>query len=177
MYLAFTTQVDLLPVLMQVGLLIFFPIGILLRAIPFVRGIGGTLIAIGIALSLIYPTVLVAFNAPVSSAIGSFVPSSGCTINLPVIGTFICSLANALTSALPLGFLGSQGTTGLWDGIGSLTSIYPAFNGIQYYSFVLTLQFVLLLLDVVIVVTIAQNIAKILGGSIRLGIGGRLKLA
>ena len=65
----------------------------------------------------------------------------------------------------------------MWDGIGSLTSIYPAFNGIQYYSFVLTLQFVLLLLDVVIVVTIAQNIAKILGGSIRLGIGGRLKLA
>ncbi len=178
-FFVFTVQQALLPVLMQVGLLLFFPIGIILRAIPFVRGIGGTLIAIGLTLSLIYPFVLVAFNVPVTSAINKLVtfnngaPQS-CSINVLVIGDAICWIFTSFTSV----FSGSIAyVTGLGAGITSLTSIYPAFDGIQYYTFNIGLQFILTLLDVVIVVTAAQNIAKMLGGSIRLGLGGRLKLA
>ena len=167
MYIAFSVQADLLPILIQVGLLIMVPIGLILRAIPFIRGIGGTLIAIGIALSLIYPTTLVALNIPVGSdLIGTTNNINTCSIGGPLFSGFLCALAALF-----------PGEAGVGIGISSMVSIYPAFNFIQYYAYPITVQFVLLLLDAIIVITSAQQIAKILGGSIRLGVGGRLKLA
>lgn len=171
MYLLFTVQLDLLPVIMQVGLLLLLPIGIILRAIPFIRGIGGTLIAIGIAMSLVYPTTLVVLNVPVTGTLAAYVPTGLCA-GVGIFGGFECTIFSFVSAGIP-----PQNTAGFIDGVGSLSSIYPAFNGIQYFLYPLIVQLVLMLLDLFIVYTIAQNIATLLGGSIRLGVGGRLKLA
>ncbi len=171
MYLLFTVQSDLLPVVMQIGLLLFLPIGIILRAIPFIRGIGGTLIAIGIALSLVYPTTLVVLNVPVTGTLAAYAPTGLCA-GVGIFGGFECAIFSVVSAGIP-----PQNTAGFIDGVGSLSSIYPAFNGIQYFLYPLIVQLVLMVLDLFIVYTIAQNIATLLGGSIRLGVGGRLKLA
>lgn len=175
MLLITTAQIDLLPFIMQLGLLVLFPIGIFLRAVPFLRGIGGTLIAIGITIALIYPTVLVAFNNPITSFIVSAIPGQN-TFNLgplssiPIIGGAFTWLQQYITP-IALEQSGAQA------GLASWNSIYPAFNSINYYIFPLVVQLILFVLDVIIVVVAAQNIARMLGGSIRLGIGNRLKLA
>jgi len=169
MYFATTAQYDILPYIMQVGLLILFPIGIILRAIPFLRPIGGTLIAIGITASLIYPLTIVLLNQQVTNWLTtniSLAASDSCvTPNIAIIGAFICwqeNLASSLSGALA--------------GLSSATSIYPAFNYVTQVIFPTTVLFILYVLDVIIVVTVAQNIANALGGTIRLGIG-RMKLA
>ena len=57
-------QLELLPILFTLGLGVLIPLGLLLRAFPFIRGIGGTFVAIGIGLSLIYPASLVLLELP-----------------------------------------------------------------------------------------------------------------
>lgn len=53
--------------LLMMGITLFLPAGIILRAIPFLRGIGGELIGIGIAISIILPFLLIFFNYPIAS--------------------------------------------------------------------------------------------------------------
>ncbi len=177
MLFVFQAQSTLLSSIIAAGLLIFIPGGILFRAMPFMRGLGGTLIAIGIAFALLYPTVLVTLNAPITQFMSGIVPAppsvSGCSINgAGAIGWLIdigegefCNLSSIQTYGLGIG-----------TGFLSLTSIYPAFNGIFSYIFPLIIQFVLFVLDIMIVYIIAQEIAKMLGGNLRLGIG-KFKLA
>ena len=38
----------------------------MLRSIPFLRGIGGTMIAIAIGMSIIYPAMLIMVNLPIT---------------------------------------------------------------------------------------------------------------
>ncbi|MGC8647860.1 MAG: hypothetical protein ACP5SA_03510, partial [Candidatus Micrarchaeia archaeon] len=70
----FQFQYDLLGLIIAFGLAVLLPIGIFLRAMPFTRGIGGTFIALGIGASLVYPALLVGFNAPISSYLSGVVP-------------------------------------------------------------------------------------------------------
>ncbi|MGC8687211.1 MAG: hypothetical protein ACP5RM_00735 [Candidatus Micrarchaeia archaeon] len=74
MLFIFRYQYDLLPTIIATGIGVFIPIGIVLRALPFARGIGGTFIAIGIGASLVYPALLVGFNLPLTNFINSAVP-------------------------------------------------------------------------------------------------------
>lgn len=74
MLLIFQVQHDLLYSIAAVGLGVFIPVGIVMRAIPFIRGIGGTMIAIGIMLSIVYPVLLVGFNLPVTNYMATFTP-------------------------------------------------------------------------------------------------------
>jgi hypothetical protein len=60
-------QSDLLYYVAILGLAVLIPVGLIMRAFPFMRGIGGSLIAMGIGLSIVYPALLVGFNLPVTN--------------------------------------------------------------------------------------------------------------
>ena len=138
---------------------------------------GGTLIAIGIALALLYPTVLVLLNVPITQFMSNVIPSPSS------IGTCSINGAGPIGWLINIGeglFCGLKTTEAYGIGIGtgflSTISIYPAFNGIFSYIFPLIVQFILFVFDIIIIYTIAQEIAKMLGGNLRLGIG-KFKLA
>ncbi len=173
--LVMQAQAVLLQSIIMIGLLVFLPIGIILRALPFLRGIGGTLIAIAIGLSLIYPTTLVAFNQPVTSFV---VNNSGISIPTTCSFNFNNAILNALADGVLCNFFYAGGLyeAGAYAGLTSITSIYPLFNGVMYQILPLIIQFILLVLDIVIVVTLTNQLAKILGGSLRLQLG-QFKLA
>ena len=175
-FLAMQVQADILWSVIQLGLLVFIPIGILLRALPFLRAIGGAMVAIGIALSLVYPAVLVGLNMPVTSFFTSAVPSGySCGFGSGPVGVVIGILCGILQPV----FQAAPPALNFWNSFTvafqSADSIYPALNLINYYTFPLVVQFILLILELVIIVTMATNIARMLGGSLRLGIG-RMKL-
>ncbi len=175
---AMEVQMTLLPILFALGLGALIPAGLFLRAFPFLRGIGGTLIAIGIGVSLIYPATLVLFNDPVTAALqGSAIPSvskQAPALQVPQCsGDFvICGASEIVFSAI------SQfpGGGGGGDAILSMQTIFPALNNTLYYNSYVLLQFFLFILDLAIIFPLADNIAKMLGGKISLSIGGRLKL-
>lgn len=176
MLFVFQAQSTLLLSIIDAGLLIFIPGGILLRAIPFLRGLGGTLLAIGVALSLLYPTVLVTINTPISNFMSGIVSqpiSAGCSINGAGPFGWLIDIALGVFCSVETVAVYS---VGVGAGLSGIVSIYPAFNGIFSYIFPLVVQFVLFVLDIIIVYTIAQEIAKMLGGTLRLGFG-KFKLA
>ena len=149
-----------------IGIGIFIPIGIVLRAFPFMRGIGGNMLAVGIATAIIYPSVLVLFNLPISSMIGSTLSSSvtsSCSGLLCSVASFGNDVANVFSGDM---------VTGFTAGFDSFSSIYPAMNIITSKIFIdVLLQFVLFIFDLVIVVVITQSIARTLGGELNLSFG------
>ncbi|HUY70217.1 MAG TPA: hypothetical protein VMV00_01455 [Candidatus Baltobacteraceae bacterium] len=58
------------------GLGFFLPSGIMLRSMPFLRGIGGTMIAIAITASIIYPAMLLTVNLPVTNIFNTIFANS-----------------------------------------------------------------------------------------------------
>ncbi|MEM3201451.1 MAG: hypothetical protein QW774_02645 [Candidatus Micrarchaeaceae archaeon] len=166
----------LLPDAVILGIVILIPMGIFLRAFPFVRGVGGTLIAIGIGLSVIFPSLLLFVNEPVSNMVRYNFPTvssvSGSTVSSNVGGIFAAMLE------IIDNFLSQAGSylSGLGSGFASFGTIYPALNGIIYYTFFSLLQFVLFVLDLIIIYPLIDSIAKQLGGTIRFSLSGKLKL-
>ncbi len=152
-------QYYLLPTVFTLGLLVVIPMGLVLRAFPFVRGIGGMLIALGIGMALIYPSLLLMLNYPITQALQS---------------SAIPTLTGSTCNNLLCGFI--IGLNGVGDALESVNSIFPALNGILFYNAYLLLQLVLFLLDLAIAFPLVDNIARMLGGSIRLQLGGKLKL-
>ncbi len=73
----FLFQSDLLYVIAAIGLGVLIPIGIIMRTFPFIRGIGGTLIALGIGISIVYPVLLLGLNLPVTNYIYGLTSTSG----------------------------------------------------------------------------------------------------
>ncbi|MCL4365112.1 MAG: hypothetical protein M1569_01200 [Candidatus Marsarchaeota archaeon] len=73
----------MLPSIVQLGLVVLIPIGILFRAFPFVRGIGGTLIAMGIGLALLWPSLLLLFNYPITNLVTSVFPVQPIDLHVP----------------------------------------------------------------------------------------------
>ncbi|MCL5093340.1 MAG: hypothetical protein M1128_02650 [Candidatus Marsarchaeota archaeon] len=162
-----------------IGLSVFLPIGIVLRAIPFLRGIGGTMIGIGIMISLIFPSLLLLFNIPVSSLMVGPTPTAqpaySCSSSNYVyclIMNFISTTTNTILGAIKnMGYSLTGAYYGLATFFSSPPSIFPALNYITGEVEQVILQFILLILDIIITITIGNSIAKMLGGKVRLGIG------
>ncbi len=181
-------QNDILFDIVVLGLGVLLPIGIVLRAMPFLRPLGGSIIALSITISLIYPMLLLFFNLPISTFIApiptqNVLPSvyvTSCVSN-PVL-QFFGSLQNDafefINNILPRSV--SQpiiyALSGTNAASNSMWCIYPVLNFITSPVYInLILQFVLFVLDLIIAVVIAQDIARVLGGSLRFGVG-RLRL-
>ncbi len=182
--LLMSVQGNLLPYIIAGGLGILIPIGIFLRAIPFLRFTGATFIAFGIGVSLVYPALLLFFNMPLTQ----YLVPPVTTVAAP---TFTCSTSGlnyllCVSMNTAIGDINSWFSTvtdfayiawGLGNGLLSISSIYPAFNMLLSQAFMnMILQFILFVFDLIIGYVIVQNIASILGGKVSLGIG-RLTLA
>ncbi len=191
-------QKDLLPWMIEAGLGILIPAGVVLRAIPFLRPLGGTLIGIGIGAALVYPALLLFFNMSITNyvvpqqVLSAQVPCEGAgytaafsgTGGVPQqlvdawIGTAICNAYNYLKQSapsitnVPAGFF-----AGIGDTLFSMDSIYPMLNYLFSLQFVdVLLQFILFIFDILIGVIITNDIISVLGGfRPQLGIG-RIKL-
>ncbi len=165
--------------IVAIGLSVFLPIGIVLRAIPFLRGIGGTMIGIGIMISLIFPSLLLLFNIPVSSLMVGPTPTAqpaySCSSSNYVyclILNFISATTNTVLGAIQaMGYSFTGAEYGLATFFSSPPSIFPALNYITGEVEQVILQFILLILDIIVTITIGNSIAKMLGGRVRLGIG------
>ncbi len=178
MITVYTSQLYLVPLFIAVGLALLIPIGIIFRAVPLIRSIGGTLIALGIGLAIVWPSLLILFNAPVSayfSSVFSTQISSPANNGCSSLGL----LSTPCNSIMSINILKEnvQALDGAWYAMTTLVSIYPALNYILYYNLYLIFQFYFLfIIDLILAYSITDNIARLLGGSIRLSFGRRLKL-
>jgi hypothetical protein len=162
--------VFMIPLLIDIGLGILIPLGLIFRAFPFVRGIGGTLIAIGIGIALVFPALLALFNAPISSAMASFTlaqaPTTGACVGGDIICTFINLIDNVLSNFKWI-------FTFAWD---SWFSLYPVYNQMLATGTYLVVQLILFAFDILIIYTVTDNIARSLGGTIRLSLGSKIRI-
>ncbi len=155
-------------IIVGVGLIAFIPIGVVLRAIPTLRGLGGTFIAMGIGFCLVYPSLLVLVNLPITNYFNNvlYPPQPSAKGSWSAILNYIINIIEGLVNALS-GFLGYF--------VGFFTppifGIFPVLNMSIYYAVSDVVQFILIVVDLIIGITITDNIAKILGGSVKLGIG------
>ncbi len=196
MQIILTSLYILFDQLVFIGLGVFLPLGIIFRAIPFLRGIGGTLIAISIALALIFPGVIAGFNIPVSNVF-SFAYSNAASTNAcgvqnsggNILYWAICSGLSSIlalvtnpgsffatapdgaifTTAYQYGYNAGMAT---WFG----STIYPDINAVMVYTLPLILQFITLIIDIILIVAMTSSIANMMGGTLKLGIG-KMKLA
>ncbi len=175
------------------GLTFFVPLGIVLRAIPFMRGIGGTMLAIGISISLVFPALLLMFNLPISNYLPSIEPtpitlacnfatntaSTGVNIASGFLDITLCTPVNAVLTVVSVFTGGTYGIYGFdagWHTVLPTASIFPSLNLILGYVFPLVIQLILLIFDIVITFAVGDAIARMLGGSLKLGIG-KFKIA
>jgi len=157
-------QMSMLPFIFMIGLAGLIPMGLVLRAMPFTRNIGGTLVALGLGVSVIYPSVLIIFNYPITSAFqDSVYASSSMSCGA---GDLFCSFISAVLSNF----------NNIGIALQSLYTILPALNYILNYSSYLLLQLLLFILDLGIGLALTEKIANSLGGTIKLSIGGKIKL-
>jgi len=163
----FVAQEIGLAYIVAIGLGIFIPLGIVFRAFPFIRGVGGTLIGIGFALAVIYPAAIALINIPVNNALALQTAATGskCT-GSGLFGGFICSAASYLK--VSFGGIAIAG-----EGIGT---IYPVLNELDITMLYFILQLMLFIIDLVVAYVLGDNIARKLGGTLRLSLGGKLKL-
>ncbi len=176
-----------LPLLMSLGLGFLIPLGLIFRAFPFVRGIGGTLVAMGFGAAIVFPSILVFFNAPITNGMSQLIygpsgspPSLSPTWNGCPSGNswLMCEMTNVLAAVLPSGYvnvieMGWQA----FGGTGANGGMFPFLNYELTYGFYLILQLILFVFDLLILYTITDNVAKLLGGTIRLSLGSKLKVA
>jgi hypothetical protein len=196
--LLFQFQGDLIFIIAAVGLGVFIPIGIFLRSIPFIRGIGGTMIAIGIGISIIYPALLLGFNLPITNymfAVTGAAPTNQACPFSSTAASLLCQIVWSPISAI--GLLATAGGAPMKLAFGSAASastgvvlqgfqvgvggpfyggIFPALNFIIDHSLDQIVQFMLFIFDIIIAYAITNGIANILGGRVTLGVG-RFKLA
>lgn len=169
MALFFISEEKLLPLLVLIGLNVLIPIGLVFRSFPFLRNIGGTLVALGIGVSLIWPSLLLLINVPLT---GYFKPllydttssSTAFSNSCPGFFAIICNGVNTLF-------------TGTFYGFDSIDNIYPDINFLMKNElFIIFQQYVLFMIDLVIFFPLTDAIARTLGGTIRLQLGKRFKL-
>ncbi len=200
MVLAFQIQSDMIYVIAAVGLGILIPIGIVMRAIPFLRGIGGTMIAIGIGLSIVYPALLVGFNLPITNYISATVGAGATNFPqnpglCPTSSTLLCYVWNGLTSLVNniVGYVGggiplrlafgpsttfpsttiSNAAMGFW--IGALGPFGIAGDGVgifPIYNFILANVTDLILQSMLFVLDIIIGVAIV--SNLATVLGGRL---
>jgi hypothetical protein len=185
---------DIFYVIIYLSLGILIPLGIVFRAIPFLRSAGGNLIALGITGAIIFPLVIIVLNAPVSNFFAANYYSgnppaippvyNGCS-NMGWLG-YICDGS----TLLPQGIFDSMGliVDGMFGGAaqqsyGAATNgalfngILSAVNNLTYYTMPLMVDFILYIADFILIYAIANGIATQLGGSLRLSLGGKIKIS
>ncbi len=194
--LAIDAQYYLLLTFMAIGLGVFMPLGVILRAFPFLRPIGGTFLALAIGASLIYPATLVFFNIPMTeyfqsvylaiqpgptSALSGF-PCNGGGALCTVIGSILYLFATPFQT-LFLGISNGQVQSAFFNSYnaaaGAMLSgnVMPGLTTVFIFADLpMMVQFILFILDLMVVLTLTQNMAKMLGGNLRLSIG-KMKLA
>ncbi len=164
-------------IIVGVGLIGLIPIGIVLRAIPFLRGLGGTFIAMGIGFCLIYPALLVLVNIPITNYLNNILhpPANYLpTQKYPTVFSFVENILSNLANLVVKDF----GAFGAYlIGLYSPTfGIFTVLNISTYYAVGDILQFILIAIDLLIGIIATNNIAKLMGGSVKLGIG-KFKIA
>ena len=98
-----TSEIELVPVLMFLGLSLFIPVGLVFRAFPFVRGIGGTMIGIGIGFAIIWPTILIGFNYPITNALNNDLPLPEWSVTNPAYPPNLAAIPYAGSFSAPTG--------------------------------------------------------------------------
>jgi hypothetical protein len=200
----FQVQYNMFFYIVALGLGVLIPVGIILRAIPVLRGLGGSAIALGIGMAIIYPGILVLFNLPLSNYIYTFtlaqsqLPGSGCPFTTTLVcqiwdgftsslissipGTSIASTAFSLYNPIVLLDFGQFGASSAaisaWNtgfNLGLISplasgSIYPSLNFIIDNMIGSILQFILIALDIMIGLILANSVASMLGGQLTLGL-------
>jgi len=162
----FVAQEIGLAYIVAIGLGIFIPLGIVFRAFPFIRGVGGTLVGIGFALAVIYPAEIALINIPVNNALALQTAATGGCTGSGLLGSLLCSAANYLSVSI-------GGIATAAEGIGT---IYPVLNELDITMLYFVLQFILFIIDLAVAYVLGDNIARKLGGTLRLSLGGKLKL-
>lgn len=100
MLIAFQLQSSYFYFIVTLGLGILIPIGIIFRAFPLMRDIGGTLIATGVGLALIYPALLLLVNMPISNYIYAFTYSQTLSSSCPFSSGLICKGWSAMITII-----------------------------------------------------------------------------
>ena len=198
-YIVFSVlSVDLYSIVI-VGLTLFIPIGIVFRAFPFLRGLGGSFVAIGIAISLVFPALLVMFNLPIQNFIlplifspsAPYSPAYSCNyVTFNFFEDIACgpaSVAFGISSGVLIGvqtsnknYVGAfnngqdSALATLFNSNGG--SIYSSINFINFYAYSVLMQLILFIFDIVITIVIAGSLAQMLGGKLSLGVG-KFKIA
>ncbi|MEM3791325.1 MAG: hypothetical protein QXL16_01175 [Candidatus Micrarchaeaceae archaeon] len=155
----------LLPLIIALALEVLLPLGIFLRAMPFTRSIGGTVVAISIGVGLIYPSLLLLFNTPVYNVIVSSFPSA--YLLSSSCGPWWCIIFN---------FFASQIGEPIEDLVLYINSIFPFINETVTSGMFLIVQYFLLPIDLLIGYFLTNAIAKSLGGTLSLSLGKKLKV-
>jgi len=164
----------LMPLIVYIGIMVFIPLGIIFRAFPFLRPVGGTLFAFGVGLSIVFPLLIILINVPLTTilcnTLGQSPSCSSTSSQSTTTGNGVLSgiVNTLLTSILGMYYLDSA--------LPLTISIYPALNIYAPYFMFLFAEFVFLLIDLMIWYPLVDSIAKSLGGTIRLELGGRLRI-
>ncbi len=156
-----------------IGMMILVPLGIIFRAFPFLRNIGGTLFAFGVGLSIVLPMLIILINGPISNMLNTMF--SGISPSNQLSSPLSSSLGIIFTLLDPIGSLVNYAVN-IASYIPYTMSIYPALNAVAPFFLFLFAQLLLLVLDMMIWYPLVDSIAKSLGGTIRLSLGGRLKI-
>ena len=174
LYLLFAMQAQYFYAIVILGLTFFIPFGVILRAIPVVRPIGGTLLAIGIGISLVYPALFVIMNMPLTSVANSIfvVPQSSST---PFSG--LLSILSGVASTIINFYSNTSIITGFGAGLSGVLGVYDQLNFITYTMVNALVQFLLLIFDLVIGLVVTGHIATLLGGRLPTGLGKKFKIA
>ena len=202
----YTAQILLMPFFIAIGVGFLIPAGLIMRAMPLVRGIGGTLIAFGIGFTIVWPSILILFNAPVSSAFCSLLSPNFCNTSIgpspevlitnagsvsvqqacndPELAALSGSLLYPACTEVQNAVIGTY--TSITPNIGyeevvvpfeTMSSLYPVLNlFIKYGAYIIFQFFFLFVADLMIFYAITDSIAKMLGGSIKLSLGKKIKL-
>ncbi|MGC8547542.1 MAG: hypothetical protein ACP5MC_00880 [Candidatus Micrarchaeia archaeon] len=168
-----------LSLLISIGLGILLPLGIVFRAFPIVRGVGGTLVGMAIAIAVIYPSTIVLLNIPITNKFSFLTPQSLVSTSQSTsnIWSNILNEAGSVLNALTGGGLTTSAefyeASNVFPSIGEIYSFLNVFIQDTIY---LVIQLLLFIFDLIIMYTLGNNIAKTLGGTFRISLGGKLKL-
>lgn len=107
MLILFQFQSSFFYYLMALGLGVLIPLGIIFRAFPLCRDVGGTLIATGIGIAIVYPSLLLLLNMPVTNYIYTFTAAQTASNSCPFGSGYICKAWNAVTTFISGANLGT----------------------------------------------------------------------
>ncbi len=173
-------QQFLLPFIILMGLAVFLPLGLFFRAFPFTRNAGGTLVAISIGLAIVYPSLLALFNAPITNSqyIVPYTPDYQQTSVTNALNTYAQNSGTPLLGALVTDAIDLiyPKATAASVSLGALNDIYSILNVLSDFNLYLVIQYILILFDILIFYAIVDSIAKVLGGSLKFSLTGKLKL-